>query len=199
VKTILFPGLPAPLSWKNQPTDWRIDGQELSITAGPRTDLFSDPAGTPPIANSPALMMPVAGDFTLHARVRVDFRATFDAGVLLVHAGSDRWGKLCFEYTPQGEPMVVSVVNRGVSDDCNSTLIDGNQAFLRIARLGDAWAFHYSLDGAYWHLVRYFSLGALDEVAVGFSAQSPTGRGCRVDFGDIRFAARRLLELRSGV
>ena len=41
-------------------------------------------------------------DFRLSARVTVDFRATFDAGVLLLWLDEAHWAKLCFEYTPDG-------------------------------------------------------------------------------------------------
>ena len=58
------------------------------------------------------------------------------------------WAKLCFEYSPQREPMVVSVVTRGLSDDCNSFVVDGATVWLRIARVGSAFAFHASTDGA---------------------------------------------------
>ena len=57
--------------------------------------------------------------------------ATYDAGVLTLRRRDDLWAKLCFERSPQGEPMVVSVVTRGVSDDCNSFVVDGRSVWLR--------------------------------------------------------------------
>ena len=104
----------------------------------------------------------------------------------------------CFEYSPDGEPMVVSVVTRGVSDDCNSTVVDGRAVWLRIARRGHAVAFHASLDGRRWSFVRYFALEATDDLSVGFLAQSPTGKGCSVSFTEIAYEATRLVDLRSG-
>ena len=83
--------------------------------------------------------------------------------------------------------MIVTVVTRGFSDDCNSVLIDGNTVYLRVARIGTAFALHYALDGRYWHFVRYFTLGALENLQVGFLAQSPTGEGCRVRFSEIAY------------
>jgi regulation of enolase protein 1 (concanavalin A-like superfamily) len=54
-------------------------------------------------------------------------------------------------------------------------------------------------DGGRWSLVRYFTLGdGADDVAVGFSAQSPTGDGCTATFSDITFQPTLLEELRSG-
>src|SRR5699024_9658791 len=108
----------------------------VSVTSDARTDIFIDPAmvdaepgaaaGAGVVLNASTLLgTPPAGDFQLSARVTVDFRSTFDAGVLLVWVDDRRWSKLCFELTPAGEPMIVSVVNRGVSDDANGAIIDG--------------------------------------------------------------------------
>jgi hypothetical protein len=172
----------------------------LSVDADAATDWFVDPAGSSaPIINAPALLGDVNGDFMFSARTEVKFAATFDAGVLVVHADDESWAKLCLERSPAGEATVVSVVTRGVSDDCNSTVVDGNVAWLRISRLGPALAFHASADGAGWSLVRHFALPAAETLAVGFLAQSPLGDGCRASFDSIGFEPRRLGDLRSGI
>ena len=95
--------------------------------------------------------------------------------------------------------MVVSVVTRGVSDDCNSFVVDGASVWLRIARIGAAFAFHASTDGVAWTFVRHFALEAAGDPSVGFAAQSPTGDGCAVTFERIAYQAERLGDLRSGV
>jgi uncharacterized protein len=190
--------LPMPLHWLVQPLAWQVGNRSLELTAGPSCDLFTDPAGGEPLANAAALVGEPSGDFLLSARVHVEFASTFDAGVLLLYRDERNWAKLCFERSPQGDPMVVSVVTRDVSDDCNSFMVDGNEVWLRLARLGDCFAFHASNDGSYWRLARYFALAESDGVRVGFLAQSPTGEGCRARFDEIRYEARRLGDLRSG-
>jgi regulation of enolase protein 1 (concanavalin A-like superfamily) len=124
--------------------------------------------------------------------------STFDAGVLQLREKDELWAKLCFEYSPQQEPTVVSVVTRGTSDDCNSSVIDGREVFLRIAHTPEATAFHYSLDGRFWHMVRYFSLGRLDYPKAGFSSQSPTGKKCTAVFSDIAYTPGALKDRRNG-
>jgi len=198
--------IPVPLRWEPPPQRWSVEdrgdaGPALVVTARPRTDLFVDPGGGPPALNAPRLLGDPAGDFQLSARVTVGFAAAFDAGVLLLWAHEGAWAKLCFESSPQGEPMVVSVVTRGVSDDCNSVEVDGNQVWLRVARLGRTFAFHASTDGTTWRFVRYFTLAPdadATTVAVGFEAQSPTGEGCTATFDTIRYTAERLSDLRDG-
>jgi len=60
--------------------------------------------------------------------------------------------------------------------------------WLRLAKLGSAFALRASDDGRSWRLVRYFAL----------KAQSPTGPGCTVTFDEIAYTAGRLGDLRDG-
>jgi uncharacterized protein len=191
--------VPAPLRWAAAPASWSLaEGPALTIAAGAETDMFIDPQGSATTLNAPRLLGDLTGDFLLSARVTVDFAATYDAGVLLLYAGERTWAKLCFEFSPQRQPMVVSVVTRGLSDDCNSFVVDSNQVWLRVARLGQAFAFHAATDGASWQFVRHFSLDVAGPIAAGFVTQSPTGAGCSATFDHIQFAAQRLGDLRNG-
>jgi uncharacterized protein len=178
---------------------WVIGEDEISVTALPESDIFIDPSGASPATHNALTLLgePPAGDFQLSARVEVDFNATFDAGVLLIRSDETHWGKLCFEYSPDGEPMVVSVVCRGVADDSNAFVVDGRSVWLRVSRIGSAFAYHASPDGKIWRMIRYFSLGT-DAAEVGFEAQAPTGQGCAVRFSEIRFVAATLADLRNG-
>jgi regulation of enolase protein 1 (concanavalin A-like superfamily) len=191
--------LPMSLDWQVAPADWSVgpDGS-LRIAAGPRTDLFVPPDGAPATGNAPLLAGPIEGDFQLSARVSAELRATLDAGALILHAADDAWVKLALERSPHGAATIVTVVTRGVSDDCNSWVADENSVWLRMARIGEACALHASSDGARWDLVRHFAFAAPDGLTAGFSAQSPTGDGCTATFDDVRFVAQTLADLRDG-
>lgn len=192
--------IPVELNWLYLPAEWKKDTEDrLIITAGERTNWFADPAGTTQDDSAPAaLFAPPDKEFILSARVKVDFASAFDAGVLQIRAGERLWAKLCFECSPQLQPMVVSVVTRGSSDDCNSVEINGQVVFLRIAVTPNTMAFHYSLDGRWWHFVRYFTLGAVDQLRVGFSTQAPTGKKCTAEFSDIHYRSGVIQDLRGG-
>jgi hypothetical protein len=195
-----LPGLPFALEPEGSPPPGcRItNGETLTLTAAARTDMFVDPAGADQVPDAGRFVgLPPGGDFTLAARVGVEFASMFDAGVLLVYAAERQWAKLCFEYSPQHRPTAVTVVTRQTSDDCNSFEVDGNTLWLRVTRSGAAWAFHASTDGAWWRLLRYF---ALDQglARVGFLAQSPTGAGCAATFDHITFHPGAPADLRDG-
>lgn len=198
---LTIPSLPKPLRWQNNPVLWSFNttDQTLAITAGKQTDWFLDPGGTVNIVNAPALLAPVHESCMLQSLVSSDASAMFDAAVLTVYQADDQWGKLCFELSPQGQLMVVSVVTRGTSDDCNSVPVDSREVYLRVSVLEKAFAFHYSLDGKFWNLVRYFALGQRKSLEIGFLSQSPTGEGCTARFSDIAFSSQKLSDLRSGI
>jgi regulation of enolase protein 1 (concanavalin A-like superfamily) len=196
-----------PFALSPAPDDaWQVDPSYgvVTVTAPPRTDIFTDPAGATSdiesMLNAATLLgTPPPGDFQLSARVRVDFTSTFDAGVVLLWEDDLLWGMLCFEFSPAGEPMVVSVVNRNFSDDANAFTVAGDSIWLRVSRVGHTYAYHASADGAYWRMIRYFSIGdAIERHRIGFEGQSPTGDGCTATFDQIRFARERLPNMRDG-
>jgi regulation of enolase protein 1 (concanavalin A-like superfamily) len=191
--------IPATLQWSNPPQEWQVTKEgALIFTAGERTDLFSDPEGAPLVNNSPRLTFKPEDPFILSAKVAVDFEAWGDAGALLIYRSDISYAKLCFEFSHLKQPTIVSVVTRGTSDDCNSIPVDGNESYLRLAKLDRSFAFHYSTDGQVWHLIRYFTLENPGEVVIGFTVQSPMGRSCTASFSEITYSTQRLEDIRSG-
>ncbi|MEU1411885.1 DUF1349 domain-containing protein [Streptomyces sp. NPDC005731] len=200
------PGLPFSLS-PSSGEAWTIDEATATVTAAAsaHSDIFIDPGADSQLnaesmLNAATLLgVPPDCDFQFSARVTVNFESTFDAGVLLLWIDDRHWGKLCFEYSPDRQPMIVSVVARGVADDANAFAVDGRTVWLRISRIDHAFAYHASLDGKAWRMIRFFTLDDTSTPAsIGFEAQSPTGDGCMVTFDDIHFTRERLRELRDG-
>lgn len=171
----------------------------VTVESGPRIDVFVDPQTGEVIATAAQALAPApAGNFQLSARLKVGFRSTFDAGVLLVWFDERHSAKLCFELPPQGKPTIVSVITRGVSDDANGWPVTGDEVWLRISRIGAAWALHAGADGRTWALARFFQLDSELPAQVGILAQSPLGDGCTVRFDQLTVVEHRLVELRDG-
>jgi regulation of enolase protein 1 (concanavalin A-like superfamily) len=178
--------------WQNAPAGWKAEAGSLSITAGKGTDWFVSPIDGARRENSPRLVFQPGDDFVLSAHVTVDFRAQWDAGVLVLYVNDDTWAKLCFEMTVDKQPAIVSVVTRGLSDDNNSIAITGKQVYLKIAKAGQAIFFYASEDGQDWKIIRTFSFGPGAKVRAGFSSQSPVGEGCTTVFDQITYMAKRV-------
>jgi hypothetical protein len=200
-----IPGLPFELEWEGDPAGGASADGTIELAAPGATDMFFDPGGPTRLMNVPRLIGPApAGDFQLSVKATVGLLATFDAGAIVLVRDEHHWAKLLLERSVAGAATVVSVVTRGVSDDCDSFTTDQSHIWLRVSRLSEAFAFNASLDGRVWRFVRYFSLacehGDNDApLLIGFEAQSPTGEGAVARFSEITFVAERLADMRSGV
>src|SRR5690606_7134464 len=135
--------LPPLFRWENEPAQWTfLEDGTLSVTAPEQTDLFCDPAGRH-VDNVPFLYRELTGDFQVWTRVEVDLEAEFDAACLVVRGPEGQWAKLALEY-PNRIPTIVSVVTRQTSDDANHERLQEPSALLRISRMGQTFAFHYT-------------------------------------------------------
>lgn len=199
MSSVTLPAIPHELSWASLPLDWNIGtDQSLTIVAEKSTDLFVDPIEKNPQTDIPKLLFRGDSEFTLSAKVEVDLQSTYDAGLLIVYIDDTKWAKFCLELSPQNHPTIVSVVNRDVSDDCNSAILTKSTVYLRVSKKAHSYAFHYSEDKQYWHLVRYFTLGNEDNSTIGFCSQSPMGNQCKTVFTEISYSPEAVEDIRSG-
>jgi regulation of enolase protein 1 (concanavalin A-like superfamily) len=190
--------LPGALEWKNSPAGYELRDNGLTITAGSSTDWYISPLDGKVSASAPVLLFQPADDFVLTAKLTVEFQTKWDAGALMVYVNDSTWAKFAFEMSVYGQPTVVTVVTRGVSDDCNSESLTGNSIWYRIAKTGQTIVFYSSPDGASWKLVRAFTLGLAPGLRVGFSAQSPAGKKGSAIFSDITYNPRTIKDVFTG-
>ncbi len=135
---LTLPAIPHALRWETPAVAHAVTAAgALQMSAGPQTDHFVDPRGAVTVTNSVRLLFQPDEQFMLAARAQGGLVATYDAAVLMLYGDERHWAKLCLELSPQGQPMIVSVVTNGVSDDCNSVVLDQADAYL--ARI---WAGH---------------------------------------------------------
>ena len=171
----------------------------VEIEASAKTDFFIDMLSLKARDNAPFYFAKRKGDFAMKAKVRPVFKATYDAGGLFVYESARKWIKFEFELTDLGYPSIVSVVTDGVSDDCNGERIgDSGEVWLQVARKGDNWTLHFSEDGKKWKMARYFQLKMKGEVKIGLEAQSPLGKGCKVEFCKLAISDNKLKSMRKG-
>jgi regulation of enolase protein 1 (concanavalin A-like superfamily) len=183
-----IPGLPGTLIWQNMPGSWKFDHQNvLTISAGAKTDWFVDPFDGTVANNAPILLFTPDAEYVVSARVTVKFVTKWDAGALMLWGDDHHWAKLSYELSPDKIPTLVTVVTRGLSDDCNSKEYRGDSVYMRIARSGKTYVFYSSVDGSNWQIVRTFSLDTELPIRVGFEAQSPAGSGAVAKFSAITY------------
>ncbi|WP_137844760.1 DUF1349 domain-containing protein [Microbacterium sp. 2FI] len=194
-------GIPLPaLDWMPLPGESSGDTSgRLTLVAAPGSDWSNDAFGTARQHDAALLGFTAPDRFSLSARASVEGpRTTFDAPSLSLWASPDHWAKLCFERSPQGTDMVVSVVTDRFSDDCNGPVVAAGSVLLRVVRDGHVWAFHSSADGEVWDFVRLFRFEPELPVTVGFMAQSPMGGAFEVVFDEIVFDLEIPTDYRDG-
>ena len=192
-------GIPGKLTWKNHPASFHIEGgNQLTISAGPKTDWFVDPFNGKIANTGPVLLFSPGKDYVLSAKVSVSFKTKWDAGAFVVYADEHHWAKLALEYSPDNQPTMVTVVTRGYSDDCNSIAVSGNEVYLQIARTGNTYVFYSSIDKKKWNILRTFYFDTVAEARVGFAAQSPAGDGATAKFTEIQYAKGKTKNIYTG-
>lgn len=190
--------------WINESSVKESDGK-ISVYATPGSDFFcggkGDEAFTPPTKiNAPFYYTDVTGDFVLRVKVSHDFLYTYDSSSVLVMVDENNWAKICFEATDFDTHAAVSVVTKdGVSDDANGCNIEGNVAWLQIARAGNTFGFQYSVNGKDFYMMRFFKLNAEKTVKVGLLAQSPLGKGGERYYEDFTIENITVKNVRTGI
>lgn len=191
-ESIKIAAIPHALHWENSPMEYTNDEKGITIIAGEKTDMFRDPNVTYNTDNAPKLLFTADDDFILTASIEHSFANKWDGGAIVLKADSLNWIKFCFERDYTGARRVVSVVTKNISDDCNSVQINRNKVFYKVAKAGNVITLYYSLNGKKWLLVRHFQFDANKNIQVGFLAQSPTGKSCKVRFEDITYRMKKI-------
>lgn len=190
--------------WLNK-SQARFEGNALVIKAPAESDFFCNNGAiaeegiTPEsLQNAPFYYTEVQGDFVMRVRVKHDFRNTYDSATIMVMQNESIWAKACFERTDFNTHAVVSVVTNGMSDDANGCNIDGDEVWLQVARVGNSFAFHYSLDGVHFYMMRFFNLPVEEKIKVGFVAQAPQGNGGDRYYEDYSLIKKTVKNIRFG-
>lgn len=198
IETIKIASIPNPLSWQNNPKSYSIKDNSLTIVAGEKTDMFRDPNVTYNTDNAPKLLFKPANDFILSTSIQHGFTNKWDGGAIVLMEDSLNWIKFCFEKDYTGAKRVVSVVTKDISDDCNSIEIPNNKVFYKIAKADNVITLYASVDGKKWLLIRHLQFNNSKPIQVGFLAQSPTGKLCKVSFADIKYQAKKISDPYTG-
>lgn len=170
----------------------------VAIYAPPGSDYFVNPADGTLLASAPFLYQEVTGDFVLRSKARHDFTAVYDACALLAKDHDRLWAKACFEYTDLATHAIVSVMTNQHSDDANGVTIPQQEVWLQLARKGNMFAVHTSLDGVVFTMERLTYLPMHETIQVGFEAQSPRGKGGMRYFMHTTLEHRTLSDIRNG-
>lgn len=190
--SVSISSIPRRLFWENTPVSFKPGTGGFVIQAGEKTDMFRDPNVSYNTDNAPKLLFIADSNFVLTAAIHQEFINKWDGGAIVLKADSLNWIKFCFEKDYTGQKRVVSVVTKGISDDCNSAAASSNTIYYKIAKAGNVITLYFSANGRSWYLIRHLTFDSLAPLKLGFLAQSPTGKNCRVTFSDIHYSTKKI-------
>jgi len=183
--------IPYPLEILNTPVKYSVNDSGISITAAGKTNMFNNPDEKSNVRNAPMILFEPKENFTISAKVSGELKAVYDVAALIIYSDSNTWAKFCYENSVEKEPIIVSMVTRTFSDDCNS-LNTGSFAYLSIVKKGNEYSFYYSVDKVNWMMIRHFNLKTENKVKIGFAAHGSRGDGFTALFSDIKYQDRAL-------
>lgn len=176
VQSNISPELLQEMQWMNPPTAFELVENTLSISVEKDTDFFNNPEDGSVVGTAPLLYQEVEGDFVAKVWVKPDFSSQWNAVSMMIHQDSLHWIKFAFESSDATGPSIVSVVTKESSDDANGAVLNDQESiWLAIARKGDIYAMHWSMDGINYNMTRLTAMPAMTQVKVGVEAQSPVG------------------------
>ncbi len=184
--------IPHKLFWENTPVSFSVHDNVIVIKAGKETDMFRDPNVAYNTDNAPKLLFEADDNFILTASIEHAFTNKWDGGAIVIKQDSLNWIKFCFEKDYTGAKRVVSVVTKGISDDCNSVEMKSNIVFYKVAKADNVITLYCSTDGVKWYLIRHLQFDAHKGFKVGFLAQSPTGEYNEVKFSNISYQIKKI-------
>jgi len=168
--TLLLPSTGIEAAVMNEPLAAAVDAEgTLALTSPGRRNLFVSPGGDFRQTDAPMILFPAGDEFVFSAKVAAPLTHVYDVAALVVYVDAENWAKLCYENSVEMKATLVSVVNRGLSDDCNGPETEAGYIYYAILRRGAEFAFHWSADGKTWHLLRHFRLESAAPVRIGFA------------------------------
>ncbi|MBD8806183.1 MULTISPECIES: DUF1349 domain-containing protein [Pseudomonas syringae group] len=167
--------------WYNEPAQWQIRDERLSVTTDPATDFWRETHYGFCRDSGHFLGVPVTGAFTAQVHVQGNFKTLYDQAGLMVRIDERNWMKTGVEVS-DGALMLGSVLTRGQSDWATGSFEESASGlWLRVTVAEGVIRIQHSVDGVRWPLLRLapFPVG---ECLVGPMCCSPERGGLEVVF-----------------
>ena len=179
------------LEWTRTPQDFTINGDRLTVTTAPHTDLWQRTYYHFRNDNAPILQMKTREQYFSFV-VKTDFTQShhrFDQCGIAMYLDSDNWLKASVEYENEQFQHLGSVVtNNGYSDWATTAIpADVKTMWYRFSRRADDYCIECSYDGVNFSQMRICHMYAGDgEISFGIYACSPEESSFTAVFTDMK-------------
>ncbi len=176
-------------TWINQPTNFELNGNNLTIQTQPGTDFWQRTYYGFQNDNAPAFLTKIEDDFTFTVKTNFDYKNQYDQCGILLYQNSENWVKASIENENKTMARLGSVVtNLGFSDwattDIPATI---SELWYRLSRRGQDFYIEFSEDGENFKQMRVLHMHKPISIArVGVYACSPLQSNFKAVFSEFK-------------
>ena len=174
------------MNWFNEPAQWRIDGDRLTMDVTPKSDYWRISHYGFTVDDAPFYYAEYGGEFEAKVKISGDYKVRFDQAVIMIRIDHENYIKTGIEYV-DGKYNLSTVVTHHTSDWSVIALDRPVEAiWIKAVRRLDAIEIFYSFDDKEYHMMRNAWMEANRPVKIGMFAACPDGNGFKATFTDFK-------------
>lgn len=174
------------MNWFNEPAQWRIDGDRLTMDVTPKSDYWRISHYGFTVDDAPFYYAEYGGEFEAKVKISGDYKVRFDQAGMMIRIDHENYIKTGIEYV-DGKYNLSTVVTHHTSDWSVIALDWPVEAiWIKTVRRLDAIEIFYSFDDKEYHMMRNAWMEANRPVKIGMFAACPDGNGFKATFNDFK-------------
>ncbi len=172
------------MNWFNEPEQWSISSNRLSMTVTPKSDYWRISHYGFTVDDAPFYYSEYGGEFEAKVKISGDYKVRFDQAGMMIRIDHENYIKAGIEYV-DGKYNLSTVVTHHTSDWSVIALERPVESvWIKAVRRMDAIEIFYSFDDKEYILMRNAWMEANRPVKVGMMGACPDGDGFKVTFSD---------------
>ena len=186
VSTIVSAQTLEKMQWFNEPENWSIENETLTMDVTPQSDYWRISHYGFTVDDAPFLYTTRGGEFEVKVKISGEYKERFDQAGLMIRIDKENYIKTGIEFV-DGKYNLSTVVTHTTSD-WSVIELDKPVEFvwIKAVRRLDAVEIFYSFDDKHYTMMRNCWLQDNTPVMVGMMAACPDGKGFKATFSDFK-------------
>lgn len=186
VSTIVSAQTLEKMQWFNEPENWNIENETLTMDVTPQSDYWRISHYGFTVDDAPFLYTTRGGEFEVKVKISGEYKERFDQAGLMIRIDKENYIKTGIEFV-DGKYNLSTVVTHTTSDWSVIELDEPVEfVWIKAVRRLDAVEIFYSFDDKNYTMMRNCWLQDNTPVMVGMMAACPDGKGFKATFIDFK-------------
>ncbi|MBE6339049.1 MAG: DUF1349 domain-containing protein [Lentimicrobiaceae bacterium] len=186
VSTIVSAQTLEKMQWFNEPENWSIEDETLTMDVTPQSDYWRISHYGFTVDDAPFLYTTRGGEFEVKVKIFGEYKERFDQAGLMIRIDKENYIKTGIEFV-DGKYNLSTVVTHTTSDWSVIELDEPVEfVWIKAVRRLDAVEIFYSFDDKHYTMMRNCWLQDNTPVMVGMMAACPDGKGFKATFSDFK-------------